>query len=172
MKYVLLLITLAGIIAIQGCDNKATKEKDTDAASTEPQVTVSDSSGAIETVEQSITTLPVQDSSSIPVSTDMNIVAQPASGPGLNPAHGEPGHRCDIAVGAPLNSPAGNKPVSPTIVNETPVTPDITMPAITPQVNPTPATDAAQTPTAPGMNPPHGQPGHDCAIAVGAPLKK
>ena len=25
--------------------------------------------------------------------------------------------------------------------------------------------------TAPGMNPPHGQPGHDCSIAVGSPLK-
>ena len=25
--------------------------------------------------------------------------------PGMNPPHGEPGHRCDIAVGAPLNSP-------------------------------------------------------------------
>ena len=24
--------------------------------------------------------------------------------------------------------------------------------------------------TAPGMNPPHGQPGHDCSIAVGSPL--
>ena len=23
---------------------------------------------------------------------------------GLNPPHGQPGHRCDIAVGAPLNS--------------------------------------------------------------------
>jgi hypothetical protein len=24
--------------------------------------------------------------------------------PGMNPQHGQPGHRCDIAVGAPLNS--------------------------------------------------------------------
>lgn len=29
-----------------------------------------------------------------------------------------------------------------------------------------------QVATPPGMNPPHGAPGHDCAIAVGAPLKK
>ncbi|HEX6915651.1 MAG TPA: hypothetical protein VF145_10445, partial [Chitinophagaceae bacterium] len=31
--------------------------------------------------------------------------------PGMNPPHGEPGHRCDIEVGKPLNSapkPAGN----------------------------------------------------------------
>ncbi|MEL4309079.1 hypothetical protein [Joostella sp. CR20] len=30
------------------------------------------------------------------------------SGNGLNPAHGQPGHRCDIAVGAPLNAPLSN----------------------------------------------------------------
>jgi hypothetical protein len=33
--------------------------------------------------------------------------------PGMNPPHGEPNHRCDIAVGAPLNS----KPAAPTVVN-------------------------------------------------------
>ncbi|OYX80389.1 MAG: hypothetical protein B7Y83_18505 [Flavobacteriales bacterium 32-34-25] len=32
---------------------------------------------------------------------------------GMNPPHGEKGHRCDIAVGAPLNSkPAANAAVS------------------------------------------------------------
>jgi hypothetical protein len=31
--------------------------------------------------------------------------------PGMNPAHGQPNHRCDIAVGEPLNS----KPVAPAI---------------------------------------------------------
>lgn len=72
---------------------------------------------------------------------------------GLNPAHGQPGHRCDIAVGAPLNSkpaPVAVKPTTPT----TTITP-VNVPV---------------TPTAPGMNPPHGQPGHRCDIAVGAPL--
>ena len=33
-------------------------------------------------------------------------------------------------------------------------------------------TTQAQTQTAPGMNPPHGQEGHRCDIAVGAPLPK
>lgn len=81
---------------------------------------------------------------------------------GTNPPHGQPGHRCDIAVGAPLNSaPAATKPV---------VQPAVTTPAAnaaTPVNMPAPVTT-----TAPGMNPPHGQPGHDCAIPVGAPLKK
>lgn len=70
----------------------------------------------------------------------------------LNPEHGKPGHRCDIAVGAPLNSAPANKTATP-ILN--PTTPG----------NATPATAVA-----PGMNPQHGQPGHRCDIAVGAPL--
>lgn len=74
----------------------------------------------------------------------------------LNPAHGEPGHRCDIPVGSPLNSPPGNVSTA------------------TPPVTATPVPPVAATPvkTAPGMNPPHGEPGHDCSIAVGQPLKK
>lgn len=75
--------------------------------------------------------------------------------PGMNPPHGQPGHRCDIAVGAPLNSPKTN--VAPA-------------PVTTTTTKAQPATIAAPTTTAPGMNPPHGQPGHRCDIAVGAPL--
>ena len=77
----------------------------------------------------------------------------------LNPEHGKPGHRCDIAVGAPLNSkpttPAATQPVS------------LTAPTTTITAPPAPATS---TTVAPGMNPAHGQPGHRCDIAVGAPL--
>lgn len=98
------------------------------------------------------------------------VTATPAAAPaatgsvaqGTNPAHGQPGHRCDIAVGAPLNSaPAATKPVA----QQTVATPTVN--AATPVNMPAPVTT-----TAPGMNPPHGQPGHDCAIPVGAPLKK
>ena len=83
---------------------------------------------------------------------------------GMNPAHGQSGHRCDIPVGAPLNTPAvANKQQNtttpaPTIVTSSPV-----------QI----ATNPAETtPTAEGMNPPHGQTNHRCDIAVGAPLPK
>lgn len=81
-------------------------------------------------------------------------VATATTAPGMNPPHGQPGHRCDISVGAPLNS----KPAA----NNTPVVTQA--PATATQVN------VPVTPTAPGMNPPHGQPGHRCDIAVGAPL--
>lgn len=83
--------------------------------------------------------------------------ATPPVGQGLNPAHGQPGHRCDIAVGAPLNS-------APAAATTTPQVQTITMPS-------PPATNVAKpVKTAPGMNPPHGQPGHRCDISVGAPL--
>jgi len=78
----------------------------------------------------------------------------------MNPEHGQPGHRCDIAVGAPLNSPPAAQPA---------VTTAPTFNTQPEQQAPVTAPPAA---TAPGMNPPHGQPGHDCAVAVGAPLNK
>ena len=65
----------------------------------------------------------------------------------VNPPHGQPGHRCDIAVGAPLNgAPAATPKVAPVQTNATPVK------------------------VADGMNPPHGQPGHRCDVKVGDPL--
>lgn len=81
--------------------------------------------------------------------------------PGMNPAHGQPNHRCDIAVGAPLNSPAG-KPAAQ------PVTTPVQMPQ--PQQAAPSILNAPSTNTAVGMNPPHGQPGHKCEVPVGSPL--
>lgn len=79
--------------------------------------------------------------------------------PGMNPAHGAPGHRCDIQVGAPLSSPPG-KPAPQPIT--TPVQQSIQgAPSIL---------NAPTGNTAVGMNPAHGQPGHKCDVAVGAPL--
>ena len=99
------------------------------------------------------------DAASQPVTA---VSAAPAT-EGMNPAHGEPGHRCDIPVGAPLNSPPGPKSAA----GQTPPAP--TEISVSPPSTPVQTSSA---PTAPGMNPPHGQPGHDCAIPVGAPLKK
>jgi hypothetical protein len=85
--------------------------------------------------------------------------AQTATAPGMNPPHGQPGHRCDISVGAPLNSKPAPATTQPTTVSTTPQQPQVTMKEV-----PTP------TKTLPGMNPPHGEPNHRCDIAVGAPL--
>ncbi|HKZ67099.1 MAG TPA: hypothetical protein VJ111_12110, partial [Chitinophagaceae bacterium] len=88
-------------------------------------------------------------------------VTTPAISPGINPAHGQPGHRCDVAVGAsiPKTAAPATKTTSPAI---TPVVQNT--PVIQPQAATT--TNAAAT----GLNPAHGQPGHRCDIAVGKPL--
>ena len=78
----------------------------------------------------------------------------------LNPVHGQPGHRCDIYVGQPIDA----KPV-PALTKGT---------ATTTAPTPAPQTVSVGTPqpvkTLPGMNPPHGEPGHRCDITVGQPL--
>ena len=113
--------------------------------------------------------------------------------PALNPAHGQPYHRCDIAVGAPLDGPAtqqGDSPVKQsagpksffkTVQSETARTtatqPMQPTPQATTTVTPSgsqatpsaPAATTANTPK-PKNNPAHGQPHHRCDIAVGAPL--
>ena len=106
------------------------------------------------------------------VSTDTNTVAPaiqatPAAVPAavptpvatgkVNPPHGQPGHRCDLQVGAPLDgapAPAATAPV----INTTPA-------IAPPAASPLPAGIAS-----PKTNPAHGLPGHRCDLAVGAPL--
>ena len=84
---------------------------------------------------------------------------------GMNPAHGQPSHRCDIPVGAPLNSPPAASSTSKTAAQQQ----NQPVPTTTVTTTPTPV---ATTPTPEGMNPPHGQTNHRCDIAVGAPLPK
>lgn len=85
--------------------------------------------------------------------TTINDQALPAkNNVALNPAHGQPNHRCDLAVGAPLTS-------SPSEGKQTP-------PAAPVNSNPLINTNGSVK-----LNPEHGMPGHDCAIAVGEPLR-
>ena len=77
-----------------------------------------------------------------------------ASSAGYNPAHGQPGHNCDLAVGAPLggaSTAAGPQAALATLPTQ----------SSSPNFNASAGTN---------LNPAHGQPGHDCALAVGAPL--
>jgi|SRR5690606_10020234 len=91
---------------------------------------------------------------------------------GMNPPHGEPGHRCDIPVGAPLNSP-------PAQTNQQTAAPAANQGGFLGSGNAQSAAPAQQQAapaqqTAPGMqgkpNPAHGQPGHRCDVQVGQPL--
>jgi hypothetical protein len=90
---------------------------------------------------------------------------------GMNPEHGKPGHRCDIPVGAPLNSAPQQKTSTTTaqVVQPTTTTNNIQYPTLNNNTTQQKAATTTTT-TAPGMNPAHGQPGHRCDIAVGAPL--
>jgi hypothetical protein len=98
----------------------------------------------------------------------------------INPAHGQPGHRCDIPAGAPLNS-TPQKTTAPKAVNtNTATAPTIVNPSTMPALQPTQAAqnnDAANGAPAlisngngTKLNPEHGKPGHDCKVAVGQPL--
>lgn len=97
----------------------------------------------------------------------------------LNPPHGQPGHICEIPEGAPLNSapmtgqqkvtspapapkPAANAGQSQPVSIKPTIQPAPTIQTIKPNAN--------GSATAPGINPPHGEPGHRCDVEVGAPL--
>lgn len=77
-----------------------------------------------------------------------SLPAGAATDGGLNPEHGQPGHRCDLPVGAPLN-PAAATQNTPTQNTKSP---------------------AINGPAAPKTNPAHGMPGHRCDLPVGAAL--
>jgi hypothetical protein len=70
----------------------------------------------------------------------------------LNPEHGKPNHRCDIAVGALLSSPV--QPIQQAM-------PAQRLPSLPAATN---GNSVAR------LNPAHGQPGHDCSVQVGQPL--
>lgn len=76
----------------------------------------------------------------------------------LNPEHGMPGHRCEIPVGAPLNSPTTAQPQVSTQQQ----------PASGPRIDQQLTPNTSKTVR---LNPAHGEPGHDCNIPVGEPLK-
>ena len=108
---------------------------------------------------------PTEETAIVPTTATTNNTAPTKTAPGMNPPHGQAGHDCAIAVGAPLNSKRTPPPATPSqTITTTQSNTTSTAPAI---LNPN-----SQTVTAPGMNPPHGQAGHDCAVAVGAPLPK
>jgi hypothetical protein len=98
--------------------------------------------------------------------------AAAVTAPGMNPPHGQPGHRCDIPVGQPLNSkPAPQQGTQNVTVNTNQgqtiqIDPNAVQPGKFTMEN----GKAKTVKTAPGMNPPHGEPGHRCDIQVGQPL--
>ncbi len=91
-------------------------------------------------------------------------IAAPVVAAGINPAHGQPGHRCDVSVGAALPKEGAAKTTTPNSPLAAPPVPNSPVIQTQPQIN------TASTTVAAGLNPAHGQPGHRCDIEVGKPL--
>lgn len=155
----LVIISAATLIACSGNDSP---EKDTSIMPDSSKILAPAIVSNLSDSNKQITAAPANVAQPVVVSNNQPQTAAPASNvAGLNPAHGQPGHRCDIAVGAPLNSPAaktvGANAARPQIQNmNTPVA----VPA-----------GSIKTNSTARLNPEHGQPGHDCSVQVGAPLK-
>ena len=157
MKKIYLVILTLALVSCQK-KNETPETLSPELASYE-QKSTSDSSNAISAQNSA----PIIMNNSAPVAPQSNTVSvnQPKpTAPGMNPPHGQPNHRCDIPVGAPLNS----KKAEPTTVKSTDIQTSTTTPIAVPQNN------TSSTSVASGMNPEHGQPGHRCDIPVGAPL--
>lgn len=97
-----------------------------------------------------------------PVVTTTSAPATGSVAAGTNPPHGQPGHRCDVAVGAPLNGAPAPSITLPAGGQNQPVT---IQPSAGQVSMPAPASASGVR-----INPPHGQPGHDCSVQVGQPL--
>ena len=152
MKYFMNLL-FALTIGLTSCKNEAEPQNNITTTNVVPFTEVGKQmkiQSQRSTQQQTTNIIPATTSNANPIATT---VAK-----GMNPAHGQPGHRCDIAVGTPLNTPA--------LANS-----KQTIPAPVTNVT-TAAAPAESTPTPEGMNPPHGQTNHRCDIAVGAALPK
>ncbi len=148
---------ILAVFSFSACDSNEQKMTDEDAllihtAPATPGVTAAGAGGTLTPV-------------AAPAGSAQNVTApgtQAAkAAASLNPPHGEPGHKCDIDVGAPLDAQPAQQQVAPGNGGTT----------ITPQAVPQPAAPPAGTnKITSGNNPAHGEPGHRCDIPVGAPL--
>ena len=90
MKNTILFINMLAFTFLMACNSN---DKDTESTISESDVT----SGTMIAEDSSSQTMP-------PPVDIAGTVPSEAPADGLNPAHGLPGHRCDLAVGAPLSS--------------------------------------------------------------------
>lgn len=165
MKRTILSLTIISGLALAACSGNDKPEKDSSIVpssgpATPSAVIAADSTATPVNAPVKFTTGPVDqkiinNSQTIPASQAASV----AIGAGLNPAHGQPGHRCEIAVGAPLNSAPAATSAKPQVQMQTGTG------AVAPAVPQVGGSGNAK------LNPAHGQPGHDCAVQVGAPLK-
>lgn len=159
MKSKIILAALS-IVVFSACNSDSNNEENINTPMTEQQAP----SEVLENNNPTTTTLEVGPAA--PTNAIEEAANKPAatnsspSKTALNPEHGQPGHRCDLAVGAPLSSapatPQNAPQIAPQPMNITPVT--------APTIAEQPVDGNVK------LNPAHGVPGHRCDIQVGAPL--
>ncbi len=177
MSTSIMILALSSSLLLLACSNNETSTSTVNEA-----VQVQEEAPALlNTIQNDSPATEVSQETTVPVQVQtQSQVATPQTNAQvkLNPEHGQPGHRCDIPVGAPLDgTPAQAAPaVQPNIVAQ-PGTNTTANTSTSPtntngprlNVNPAPASTTPGTGTA-KLNPEHGQPGHRCDIQVGAPL--
>ena len=162
MKKYFVLIAAVVMISMASC---TPAKKEVNQQNPMPPIVQSDTSSKILSVPE---TFPETGISKVPPVIDAAAIP-----PKLNPAHGQPFHRCDIAVGSPLSA-APAKPAATAISTGAAPTLENAARLNNPRANTTTTpsvpsvTNANATP--PKLNPPHGQPFHRCEIPVGSPL--
>jgi hypothetical protein len=163
MKYSLVLITAFAVFSLISC-SQAKQDSATQQAPALPQNEVQSTSDNLPQSVKDIT-------------AELSSTEQNNQGAMLNPPHGQPYHRCDIPVGAPLNSPPPNETLEASN-NQLLTAPKIPNNAAGPTIENASKMSSSQirsttSPTTgakPRLNPPHGQAWHRCDIAVGGLL--
>ncbi|QOW11194.1 hypothetical protein Q73A0000_12925 [Kaistella flava (ex Peng et al. 2021)] len=89
--------------------------------------------------------------------------------PTLNPEHGQPYHRCEIPVGAPIDSAPPQNAAPQVMQQQNLSSNNFNTNPISPSAAPSPEQAQATGPK-PANNPAHGEPHHRCDLEVGAPL--
>lgn len=164
---ILSLVIASGFTACESNDEETTTETISTTKMVTPPpppapVTPAADTALARRANPNVTQIPVQQPVTQVPPPPINI----ASAPKLNPAHGQPGHRCDISVGAPL--PTGGAPTAAAAQAATVPQPQPVQMTVPPP--PPPVMRATPSTAGKMLNPAHGQPGHRCDIAVGAPL--
>ena len=168
MKINTLLSSVALVTLISSCDlNKSADQTPATTApatnTTQPAANITQPAATQQTVPAASQTTTA--AAPVTVAPGQLSQQQPASSGAiaLNPAHGQPGHDCSIPVGQPLKKSGGGVSngvqvsTAPTNAQQQPIT------VSAPQAQPLNNSNKK-------LNPAHGQPGHRCDIAVGAPL--
>lgn len=163
-KYNIVLISILAFFTIVSCSPARNDSGQTPKVPVIPQNQVQDNTADAQTLDTA-----TMESANLPSSEEKSTQVT------INPPHGEPGHRCDIPVGAALNSQPVNTPRQ--TINNSPsvATPNIANSQGAPTIENAKRLNSSQPITSSAqnsgrLNPPHGQPGHSCEIPVGSPL--